>query len=248
MSNPLLRIVNPAGGLVLASRSSFGLNYIGQAAPISLQQPNGTATSGGGRTAGGSIYHIVSVNRPVPFFRLIPGHTIRVNNLENIGGNTWAINVHCGNGGSLDSDGFETQTYTTIYCFAVPTVHTGIGLRIRDDFGNLRWSVTDTSGRLLFLKGSFSLAGTAGELDTDSTIPSLAIPALLGSPSSRRQNSLPAGSLFDNRQLRFGFRQINSTTVRQASYFLRKWRDDGDVTNISSAQPLDVMVIDAAGL
>lgn len=248
MSSPILRVTNPAGGLVLSSRSSFGLNYIGQATPFSLTQASGNATNDGGRSAGSSVYRIASVNRPVPFFRLLTGHTIRVNSVTNIGGNTWEINVYCGNSASVDSDGFETQAYTTVYCFAVPTSHSGVGLRIRDDAGNLRWSVTDTSGRLLYLKGSFSLAGTAGELDTDSSIPSLAVPALLGTPSSRRQNSLPAGSLFDNRQLRFGFRQMNGTTVRQASYFQRKWRDDGDVTNISSAQPLDVMVIDANGL
>lgn len=248
MSSPILRINNPAGGLVLSSRSSFGLNYIGQAAPFSLTQPTGNATNSLGRRAGNSTYRITSVNRPVPFFRLMTGYIIRINSVTNIGGNTWEINVFCGNASSTDSDGFETQAYTTIYCFAVPTVHTGVGLRIRDDAGNLRWSVTDTSGRLLYLKGSFSLAGSAGELNADSSIPSLVAPALLGSPSSRRQNSLPAGSLFDNRQLSFGFQQMSGTVVRQEDYFTRKWRDEGDVTNVSSAQPLDVMVIDANGL
>ncbi|URI08922.1 hypothetical protein MW290_25475 [Aquincola tertiaricarbonis] len=248
MSSPILRVTNPAGGLVLGSRASFGLNYIGQATPISLTQPTGNAALFTGRRAGSSVYRITSVNRPVPFYKLMMGHTIRVNSVDNVGGNTWDINVFCGNTGSVDSDGFETQAYTTIYCFAVPTGHSGVGLRINDDAGNLRWSVTDTSGRLLFLKGSFSLAGTAGELDGDFSIPSLAVPALLGTPSSRRQNSLPAGSLFDNRQLRFGFQQLSGTVVRQSNYFQRKWRDDGDVTNINSPAPLDVMVIDASGL
>lgn len=248
MSSPILRVLNPSGGLVLSARASFGLNYIGQATPVSLSQASGTATSSGGRQAGGSIYHVVSVNRPVPFFRLIPGHIIRVNAVNNIGGNTWAINVFCGNTASTDSDGFEAQTYTTIYCFAVPASDSGVGLKIRDDAGNLRWAVTDTSGRLLQLKGSFSLTGVTGELNADSTIPSLAVPALLGSPSSRRQNSLPAGSLFDNRLLRFGFQQISATVVRQEDYFIRKWRDDGGTVNQSVAQPLDVMVIDANAL
>lgn len=244
----VLRVINPSGGLVLSARDSFGLNYIGQATPFGLTQATGNATLRAGRSAGSSTYRIESPNRPVPFYRLQPGYTVRINSVTNIGGNTWEINVYCGNASSTDSDGFETQAYTQIYCFAVPWTHSWPGLRINDDAGNLRWSISETSGRPLFLKGSFALAGTAFELDTDSSIPSLAVPAMLGSPSSRRQNSLPAGSMFDNRQLRFGFKQMSATVVRQASYFQRKWRDDGDVTNISSAQPLDVFLIDASGL
>ncbi|WP_046111826.1 hypothetical protein [Aquincola tertiaricarbonis] len=244
----ILRVVNPAGGLVLSGRDSFGLNYIGQATPFSLTQPFGTATTSLGRRAGNGIYRIDSPNRPVPFYRLQPGYIVRINSVTNIGGSTWEINVFCGNTGSIDSDGFEAQAYTQIYCFAVPWSHSGVGLRINDDAGNLRWSITDTAGRPLFLKGGFSLSGTPGELNGDSVIPSLGIPAVLGTPSSRRQNSLPFGSLFDNRQLSFGFLQLSPTVVRQEDYFSRKWRDEGDATNISTAQPLDAFLIDASGL
>lgn len=244
----ILRVLNPSGGLVLSARDSFGLNYIGQAVPYSLVQPSGNATTIGGRRSGYSLYRIDSPNRPVPFYRLQPGYIVRLNSVTNIGGNTWEINVFCGNTGSTDSNGFEAQAYTQIFCFAVPWSHAWPGLRINDDSGNLRWSISETSGRPLFLKGGFSLSGSPFELDADSAIPALGIPAMLGTPSSRRQNSLPAGSLWDNRQLQFGFLQMSATVVRQASYFQRKWRDDGDVTNISTATPLDVFLIDASGL
>tara|TARA_B100001105_G_scaffold253662_1_gene247667 strand:- start:820 stop:1563 length:744 start_codon:yes stop_codon:yes gene_type:complete len=244
----ILRVLNPSGGLVLSARDSFGLNYIGQAVPYSLVQPAGNATTIGGRRSGYSVYRIESPNRPVPFYRLQPGYILRVNSVVNVGGTTWEINVFCGNVGSTDSDGFEYQAYTQIFCFAVPWSHSWPGLRLNDDAGNLRWSISETSGRPLFLKGGFSLSGSIFELNGDFGIPALAIPAALGTPSSRRQNSLPAGTLWDNRLVQFGFQQLSATTVRQQEFFQRKYRDDGDLTNISTATPLDVFLIDASGL
>jgi hypothetical protein len=249
MTAPLLRVRNSTGGLVLSTNGpAFGLNYIGIASQQLLSQASGSITTGGGRQAGRSTYRITSVNRPVPFIGMPLDRTVRVQSVVSLGANVWEITVFCG-AAPLDSSGFETQEWVSVYCFAQPATFVGnVGLRVRDDTGALRWSITDLSGRPLFLKGSFALAGVVGELDVDTSMVALTTPAVLGMPQSFGEDSTPDGAFYDLREIDYGWRRTGSTTVRQDSYTSRRRRNDGPGSNTTTARPARALLIDANGL
>lgn len=248
MTAPIIRVSNPSGGLVLSGDNSFGLNYIGRATPYSLVGASGTITSGIGRKSGASVYRITSVNRPVPFFALALNVNIAMRGVTYIGANVWEITAFTGST-TLDDDNFNTIVYVDVFCFAQPVSHTGVGLKIMDPTGSqLRWSVTDTSGQLLFLKGALDLAGSAGELDTNNTIVSLTSPAVLGMPQSTATNSSIDGAFFDCRELEYGWQRTAANTLVQANYYARRYRDDGGITPTSSPEKVSALFIETSGL
>lgn len=187
MATPRFRVLNGASGTIIADSKAPGINYLGKANLISTTQASGSATSLVGKRNGFSTYEFDWPTMVAAAVELRSGCTVWVQSGSGgRSGNTWRFFVHCGSD-TLDADGFAQQVAPEVYCFGRLTSASGIGLRMRDDQGNLTHAYTDSGQSPMWFRNRLSEPGS-GAVDTSTprAISVMGKPAATGWPRHQR--------------------------------------------------------------
>lgn len=249
MTSPALRIVNAAGTLIL-DRNARSLNFLGKVAAGSgtTTAATGNISTTTGRLAGYTDYSFTSaVGTPVLAFVAVPAGRIVRCASQIVTGSTMDVRVYCGDDPN-DVNGFQQQYQTDVYVFGLLSSATGVGLKLRDDAGNLTHVFTDTDGVPLYPRGRVTESGASIDVISTRTIPSLTKPAVCGFPNPTRitDQSLGGGQ-YRHTNWSYGWKWAGSTGLVLAEYRELVWTDDGPAP-ITSPAASESILIEAAAL
>lgn len=225
---------NASGELTL-SADGITYGFIGRAALVSVGQAGGGSVT---RGSGSSTYTItwaadIIVALPVK----ANGTTALVNTVRS--GDTWTITVHKGSG-AFDADGFDVQEATEVYVFGAPVPGTLSTFNLFDVNGVV---CADLSRQPLTYKGIISMG--AGVVSA--AMPSASVPAIVGFPTDRQVTSASAAPQFIVREYSRGW-QLSGGTIQRNPYVTRWLRQDGGASPVDTIQPVNAILIEAAGL
>lgn len=232
-----LSIKNPSSQLVLSSEAK-GLTCIGKATLYgAVVQPTGSATaSSPGRKTGYSVYRINHSGPIVVALDLPLNKRVGVMSVTEPVAGTWEITCHCGD--TPDAyliDAVEYQLDVWVFGF-ISTVYGAYGLAIYDSAGSLTHDLSRPN--MLFPR-----AYIPPTLTTNSTIPSLTRPVVLGSDGTNvTYDSFISGSTYSVTKYRGGWKRTSATNLTKGNYCTQRYQyldiepqglGDGDVYKAS---------------
>lgn len=226
-----------SGGELTLSADGITYGFIGRATLSTISQASSGPVS---RSAGSSVY---SIDWGADILVALPLKANGTTALIGAGksGTTWTITVHKGNG-TFNVDGFDVQEATEVYVFGAPVAGTLSILNLFDVNGVV---CADLSRQPLTYKGIVSMGANV----LNAAIPAAAVRAIVGSPCDYKVTSVTSGASFINRIFGRGW-QLNSSTGRiERNQVLLSWaKDDGASSPVDEINPIDAILIEAAGL
>lgn len=255
MTSPRFRILNPSGFLI-ADRSAPCLHYKGKATLVQTVQPSGSVGSLTGRRAGYSQFQFTSSTPVFPVFQLPSGCVVAYDTGgPPRSGDTWNIYVYCGNS-TVDSYGFATQVAPEVYMFGpLAGAVSGVGLRLRDDSGNLTHAYTDTGPLPAWFKSRVSESGASLDLSTMRSIASFSKPAAVGFPlHTKTYENWTSSTDMRTTEWKYGWKWDASSPSQLALVEYTYWqnRDSaagppaGTDSTTYGLKPSDTLIMDAS--
>lgn len=242
------RVLSPNGTGLVCDRNAYSLNYLGKATLQSVNQADGNQLTGAGRKLGFCVYTFATPINPVMAFVSMPFDRTVYLEAAGFSGGVHTFGLYCQ--GAPVADGTFSTNYgdAEVFVFGRLTTASGVGLKMRNDAGQLTHVFTDTDGPPLRLTGSV-FDGTT-DIVTPKAIPAMSKPAIMGWSSSTRIQIVSAGSgFFHNYVRRFGWtrRAGQPNTVYLNDITVRRFLDDGG-NNVTFPYDCTAFLLDAGGL
>ena len=240
------RVLSPGGGIV-CDRNAYSLNYLGKATLTGVNQATGNQTTGAGRQLGFVTYQFATPINPVMAFVSLPFDRTVYIEASSYAGGVHTFGLYCQ--GSPVADGTFSTNYgdAEVFVFGRLSASTGVGLKLRNDAGQLTHVFTDIDGAPLRLTGS--VFDNSADISTPKAIPAMAKPAIMGWSSSWRNQIVRAGAFTDNYVRRYGWtrRGGEPNTVYLNDVLIWRFRDDGGGNQLFP-YPCTAFLLDAGAL
>jgi hypothetical protein len=257
MAAPRFRVFNPAGALVV-DRNAPGVYFLGRATHISTVQPSGDVNTLNGRNAGESLFEFTSALPVIPAIELKDGCVVRMSSKYGMSrsGNTLQIRLYCGTS-TLDANGFATQVTPEVYMFGRVGSVGGLGLRLRDDAGNVTHAYTDSGPPPLWCRSRVSESGASLDLGSARSIASFGKPAALSWPRhSRVKHNWTSTTTRRSEEWDYGWRWSSSapSSLYLAEAKSSQYRDNeagppkGSDSDVVTLRPSDTLILNATNL
>lgn len=244
----IFRVLSPNGGGVVCDRNAYSLNYLGKATLTGVNQASGNQNSGGGRQLGFVTYQFATPINPVMAFVSLPFDRTVYIEASSYANGVHTFGLYCQ--GSPVADGTFSTNYgdAEVFVFGRLTSAVGVGLKIRNDAGQLTHVFTDIDGPPLRITGS--VFDNSADINTPKAIPTMVKPAIMGwSTSERFQITAASSGMKNNYVRRFGWvrRSGEPNTVYLNDIVTWRFLDDGGA-NQTFAYPCTAFLIDAGAL